>query len=379
MQPALAIDVLVAFSREVSEGEVSARSVMDRLAVALGGLNEVSGVMVLEMTAAGGPEIAASVGLSLAQPLSIVSLDEELERAVAAAVGAPTGCVLTLPLVSAGGLFGAVVLLWEGLDPNPVELRLAEGLIDLAAVAVDRAHRTQTLSETLAELRESKETLARREKLEALGEMAAVVAHEVKNPLASISGALQVLGQRMSTDSTEGKIVDMVVQRLRDLSAMVDELLLFARPRSPSLTRLPVRRLLDGVCGLFEANPKWSEISLRVRIEPTDAEIMADGAQLQGVLLNLLLNSAQACEGRGQIVISAERHRERAVLSVRDFGSGVPVELRSRIFDPFVTSKTRGSGLGLAVARQVIEAHGGSIRLESPSDGGARFVIELPA
>jgi signal transduction histidine kinase len=285
---------------------------------------------------------------------------------------------LTLPLVSAGGLFGAAVLLWNGGGVDPVEVQLVEGLVDLAAVALDRAHRTRRLQETLDELRESREILARREKLEALGEMAAVVAHEVKNPLASISGALQVLGQRMPSDSTEGRIVEMVVLRLRDLSAMVDELLLFARPRSPALVRLPVARLLEGVAGLFSANPKWAGIALRVVVEPPDAEIVADGDQLQGVLLNLLLNAAQACDGQGDVWLTATTTGDRVWIRVRDRGPGVPEPMRERIFDPFVTTKTRGSGLGLAVARQVVEGHSGSIRLESPPDGGALFVIELP-
>ncbi|TVQ92212.1 MAG: hypothetical protein EA397_07590 [Deltaproteobacteria bacterium] len=377
MKPAIAIDVLVAFSREASEGDEPPRRVLERLAQALAGLGQLKGAVVVETSDQGEPVLVASVGFSLEADPEIESLDEELERWVLRAAG--PGQTTTLPLVSAGGLFGAVVLLWSGSQPDRLELRLAEGLVDLAAVAVDRAHRTRALRETLSELRASKESLARREKLEALGEMAAVVAHEVKNPLASISGALQVLGQRMPSDSTEGKVVDMALQRLRDLASMVDELLTFARPRSPTLTRVAVRSFLDGVCGLLQANPQWSELELQVSIEPADAQLLVDAGQLQGVLLNLLLNGAQAMEGRGTLALSVCVTSEDARIEVLDQGPGVPAHVRDRIFDPFVTTKIRGSGLGLAVARQVVEAHQGHIELEHPEAGGARFVITLPA
>lgn len=378
MQPSQAIDQLVAFSRHVSEGDIAAERVLDRLAEALLGLGGVGGVVLVETGPSGSPRVAASRGIEVEPPLSVDSVDEDLERAVLERSNGAFRHALTLPLVSAGGLFGAAVLLWNGEGVDPVEVRLVEGLVDLAAVALDRAHRTRALRETLDELERSRESLARREKLEALGEMAAVVAHEVKNPLASISGALQVLGQRMASDSTEGRIVDMVVQRLRDLSSMVDELLLFARPRSPALSRVSVARLIEGVSGLFLANPKWQGIDLKVSIEPSDAELVCDAGQVQGVLLNLLLNAAHACEGLGRIELGARACQGLVRIEVRDRGPGVPIELRPRIFDPFFTTKTRGSGLGLAVARQVVEAHRGTIRLESPPDGGARFVLELP-
>ncbi len=379
LRPSEAIDLLVQFSRRVSEGDVSAEGVLDLLAESLTRLDRVGGAVLVATGPEGLPKVVAARGVTLAGPLGVDSVDEDLERAVLGAANGVFSHALTLPLVSAGGLFGAAVLLWNGGGVDDVEVQMVEGLVDLAAVALDRAHRTRALQETLDELRESREILARREKLEALGEMAAVVAHEVKNPLASISGALQVLGQRMSSESTEGRIVDMVIQRLRDLGAMVDELLLFARPRSPSLVRVPLVRLFDGVSGLFTANPRWADIDLRVTIEPPDAEIVADADQLQGVLLNLLLNAAQALDGRGEVHLKASVIDGRARLVVRDRGPGVPPELRGRIFEPFVTTKTRGSGLGLAVGRQIVEGHGGTIVLESPDDGGARFVIELPS
>lgn len=378
MESTAAIDLLVTYSRQVSEGDVPAPQVLELLADALRTLRQVGAVVLVETGATGRPQIVTARGIEICDPLEVDSVDEELERAMLDLAAGRFKRAYTLPLVSAGGLFGAAVLLWNGEGVDPVEVRVVEGLVDLAAVALDRAHRAQTLHRAIEELHERRVGAARREKLEALGKMAAVVAHEVKNPLASISGALQVLGQRMASDSTDGRIVDMVVQRLRDLNSMVDELLVFARPRSLTLSRVPLARLLRGVAGLVSANPKWASLDLRVTVEPPEAELLVDAGQLQGVLLNLLLNAAQASGGEGVVELVGTLDGPRANIMVTDDGPGVVPELRERIFDPFFTTRTRGSGLGLAVARQVVEAHGGTISLHCPETGGARFVLALP-
>lgn len=378
MESTAAIDLLVTYSRQVSEGDVPAPQVLELLADALRTLRQVGAVVLVETGATGRPQIVTARGIEICDPLEVDSVDEELERAMLDLASGRFKRAYTLPLVSAGGLFGAAVLLWNGEGVDPVEVRVVEGLVDLAAVALDRAHRAQTLHRAIEELHERRVGAARREKLEALGKMAAVVAHEVKNPLASISGALQVLGQRMASDSTDGRIVDMVVQRLRDLNSMVDELLVFARPRSLTLSRVPLARLLRGVAGLVSANPKWASLDLRVTVEPPEAELLVDAGQLQGVLLNLLLNAAQASGGEGVVELVGTLDGPRANIMVTDDGPGVVPELRERIFDPFFTTRTRGSGLGLAVARQVVEAHGGTISLHCPETGGARFVLALP-
>jgi signal transduction histidine kinase len=379
VEPTNAIDVLVGFSRLVSEGDVPPEEIIERLADVVIERAQVGAILLVEVGPDGRPELLTQRNLVIEAPLSVDEIGEELERLALA--GCQRGChhAYTLPLVSGGGLFGAAVLLWDGDPPDGVGLHIVEGLVDLAAVALDRSYRSRALVETLDALRKSREALARKEKLEALGQMAAVVAHEVKNPLASLSGALQVLGSRMASDSADGRIVDMLLERVKDLSAMVDDLLIFARPRQPAPQRIGLRTLLDSAADTLRANVEYEDLAIEIDVEPGDGRLLADPAMIRGVLLNLLLNAAQAMDGAGRVCLSATIDGSVCRVCVSDSGPGVPADKRDRIFEPFVTTKTRGSGLGLAVAAQTIDAHGGTIRLESPESGGAVFIIELPA
>ena len=378
MEESNAIDVLVGFSRLVSEGDVPPGQILERLADVVIDRAQVGAVLLVEVGPDGKPELQTQRNLNLDAPLHVDEIGDDLERIALAACQRNCRHAYTLPLVSGGGLFGAAVLLWNGEPPDGVGLHIVEGLVDLAAVALDRSYRATSLQQTLQQLHQSREALARKEKLEALGQMAAVVAHEVKNPLASLSGALQVLGGRMSADSADGRIVDMLLERVQDLSTMVDELLVFARPQTPSPSRVGVRPLLDAAATTLRANPEYEEIRVEVDVEPFEAGLLADPGMLQGVLLNLLLNASQAMDRRGLVKMSARIQGPNCVIRVSDTGPGVDPEKRDRIFEPFVTTKVHGSGLGLAVAAQTVEAHGGRIWLESPDEGGAIFVMELP-
>lgn len=378
MEPTNAINVLVGFSRLVSEGDVPPGEILERLADVVIERARVGALLLVEVGPDGRPDLLTQRNLVFDEPLEVDEIGEDLERRALDACQQDCYQAYTLPLVSGGGLFGAAVLLWDGEPPDGVGLHIVEGLVDLAAVALDRSYRARALQDTLEQLGESRKALARKEKLEALGQMAAVVAHEVKNPLASLSGALQVLGGRMSADSADGRIVEMLLERVKDLTTMVDELLVFARPRSPVPKRIGARALLDSAASTLRANPEYEAIDIEVDVLPADARILVDPGMLQAVLLNLLLNAAQAMDGTGTVVLSARVSNPTCVISVRDHGPGVAPSEREHIFEPFVTTKTRGSGIGLAVAQQTVEAHGGRIYVEEPPGGGACFVMELP-
>lgn len=379
MQPSAAIDILVDYSRLVSGGDLNAHDVLGRLVRTVREHDLVDAAVAVEVSASGQAVAVAARGVDLHGPLDIDGLGQELEQRV---LGLRPDCdhVYTLPLVSSGGLFGAVVLLWNGLRPDGTGLKLVEGLVDITAVALDRAYQTQHLQEALVELEHSQEALARREKLEALGQMAAIVAHEVKNPLASVSGALQVLSTRMSGAPDDARIIDLILQRTRGLARMVDELLVFARPRPPTLSRIRLDFLLQGPAELFRADTRFAEVELTVRADPPDLTLLADAAMLQPVLFNLLLNAAQAMESMSgpRITVTGGRRNGAVEIVVQDTGPGIPADKAETIFEPFFTTKTRGSGLGLAIAAQVVDAHGGTIRLDTEAEQGARFVLCFP-
>ncbi|GMV21407.1 MAG: hypothetical protein AMXMBFR57_13560 [Acidimicrobiia bacterium] len=228
----------------------------------------------------------------------------------------------------------------------------------------------------ITERKRSEEALREQASLAQLGKLAAVVAHEVRNPLAAIRGALQVIGRRMDGASTEHAVVQDVIARVDALNDIVSDLLLFARPRPPVLIAVPVRDVLTGVASLLANDSAMAGV--KVAIDVTDTAINADVDQLQQALLNLLINGGQAMQGSGTIRISSTLTDTHCALAIEDEGPGLPQDVRDHLFEPFFTTKHRGTGLGLATAKRIIEAHGGTLTLESPAGGGTIAHIRVP-
>jgi PAS domain S-box-containing protein len=209
-----------------------------------------------------------------------------------------------------------------------------------------------------------------------LGQMAAVVAHEVKNPLAGIAGAVQILGGRLAKDSPDRQIVREVLARIAALDASVKDLLLFARPRMPQRVPVPVLGLLRETVELLRRDPQAQGVG--IVLPATDAVLLADPEQVRSVVLNVLLNAAQAMQGHGEVRVSLDVRGGQCLLGFADAGPGIPAGVRERIFEPFFTTKHRGTGLGLAIARRIIELHGGRVDARFPEGGGTVIEIELP-
>lgn len=209
-----------------------------------------------------------------------------------------------------------------------------------------------------------------------LGEMAAVIAHEVKNPLAAVRGAIQVIGKRLNAGSREAAVVTDIIARIDTLNALVRDLLLFARPPQPHPVPVDIRSVLSMTIDLLRGDD--AHAGVRVTMTGEAPPIMADVELMKIVFLNLLINGAQATKGQGDITIDISAEAGFCRVVVRDSGPGIPPEIRARLFTPFVTTKSRGTGLGLSTVKRLIEAHHGGIRLESPDAGGARVTVTLP-
>jgi PAS domain S-box-containing protein len=223
----------------------------------------------------------------------------------------------------------------------------------------------------------SEERLREQEALARLGQMAAVVAHEVKNPIAGIRGALQVIASRMPADSRDKPVIGDIIARLDSLNGIVHDLLVFARPRQPRSEPVELSRLLKNTLELLHRDPMFAH--LEVEHPGIEAVIPGDAEQLQIVFTNVLMNAAQAMGGTGRIAIGLNEDSGRWVVSVADRGPGMSPEVREKVFEPFFTTKHRGTGLGLAIARRVVEAHGGTIEIDTPESGGTVVLIALPA
>ena len=220
------------------------------------------------------------------------------------------------------------------------------------------------------------EQLREQAALARLGEMAAVLAHEVKNPLAGIRGALQVIAGRQPAGAPDGAIMGEIISRIDSLSDLMKDLLLFARPPQVRLASIDVTPLVNMTLELLRADPAVGGI--QIDVEGTAPPVPADGELLKIVVLNLLLNGAHAMEGRGRMTVTISATGDRCRIIVSDEGPGISPTHRERIFAPFFTTKARGTGLGLPTAKRIIEAHRGTLAVDCPEPGGTTVTIELP-
>lgn len=222
----------------------------------------------------------------------------------------------------------------------------------------------------------AEEKLARQEALAKLGQMAAVVAHEVRNPLAGIKGAIQILISRRQKDDGELPLLRDIVSRIDSLSDLINDLMVFARPRPPKLSHFDLVQLLGDAVMVARRDPSVQSIDMSVVGEPTP--ITADAELVRSAVLNLLLNAGQAMNGHGRVTLTVTSRDDRAVVEIRDTGPGIPAEIRDRVFEAFFTTKARGGGLGLAIARRTAELHGGVLTLDCPEGGGTVATLTLP-
>jgi len=216
---------------------------------------------------------------------------------------------------------------------------------------------------------------AEQKSLAKLGEMAAVVAHEVKNPIAGIRGALQVITSRMPAEQRDRPVLLDIIARLDALNRIVQDMLMFARPRALRKEPIALGSLLIDTAAHIERDPTMSALKIAVH---GSAEVAGDREMLQVVFQNILMNAAQAMDGAGHIKVTITSDDGHCRIAIADEGPGMPEEVRSKAFEAFFTTKHRGTGLGLPIARRVVEAHGGKMRIDVPPTGGTTVSIDLP-
>ena len=256
-------------------------------------------------------------------------------------------------------------------DGTTFPLHLAVGEISIAG---ERKF-TGILHDLSARVR-VEEQLREQAALVKLGEMAAVIAHEVKNPLAGIRGAMQVMGRRMPPDSQDAAMAGEIVKRIDSLDAMMKDMLLFARPPHPKRLPIEVAPLLALTAALLKEDTALRDVE--VRIEGSAPLVNADAEMLKMVFQNLLVNGVHAMNGKGTIRVEIAPIHRTCRIVFKDTGPGVPDDIRAKIFTPFFTTKSRGTGLGLPTAKRFIEAHDGHISIDCPPEGGTAVQVTLP-
>lgn len=234
-----------------------------------------------------------------------------------------------------------------------------------------------------AELEQAQQRLSQMADMAKIGELAANMAHEIRNPLAGISSLTEVLRTRIDATGNTGEILDTILDEVERLNRIVKDLLRFARPAKAYLVPLDLLDSVRQVLAFLEQRLTEGQYTVHEEFPESSPPVMADMDQLRQVFLNILLNAMEATGPGGKLTIRVQPVQPSAggqalEVSFQDNGPGIAAEDLGKIFDPFFTTKAQGTGLGLAACRKILEHHGGTIEMQSAPGQGARFTVRLP-
>lgn len=241
----------------------------------------------------------------------------------------------------------------------------------------------KSLRQFLGRQRERQAEVASRmeqtDKLASMGRLAAGLAHEIRNPLAGIAGAIEILRDECPDDPTKHVYAQMLADLTR-INTAIESLLNLARPSSPNLATTDVGQLLDDALQLLRPMLQRRGISVRLEVAAGLPEFLLDPDRIRQVVVNLVRNSAQAIDRDGQIVVRCTTFPggDGVIIAVEDDGPGIPADVIGRVFDPFFSTKLSGTGLGLSVATSLVEQHGGRLEVKSDPGEGTTFYVLLP-
>jgi signal transduction histidine kinase len=266
-------------------------------------------------------------------------------------------------------------------EAGDLTVRADEGRPDELGIA------TRGFDATLAALRRSqaeleafyRERMVRADRFAAVGEIATGLAHEIKNPLAGLSGALELLAEDLAKDPRQAEIVVEMRHQVARLTHTMESLLSFARPAKAKLRATDVNGSLEKVLFLVNQQCRGRNVTVRPLLGEALPTVMADPFQLEQVFLNICLNAIQAMAtaGGGTLGVTSRAGDGNVVVEIEDTGPGIPSDLRAQVFKPFFTTKREGNGLGLAISARIIAEHGGHIGYRCPPTGGTIFTVTL--
>jgi two-component system sensor histidine kinase HydH len=223
------------------------------------------------------------------------------------------------------------------------------------------------------------EQLRRAEKLSTLGEMAAVLAHEIRNPLGSIRGTAEILKDDYKPGDPKHEFIEIQIKETERLNRVVEDFLHMARQKPVDLRPCPVQEELETIVTLLANDARERKVKLILQPVTAPVIIKADGEKLRQAFLNIILNALQATPAGGSVIISTTVCQTAfCEIRFRDTGPGIDEETKDKIFEPFFTTKQNGTGLGLAITRKIIESHSGTLQVESEPGKGTTVIVKLP-
>jgi len=287
------------------------------------------------------------------------------------------------PIIAREQVFGLVVVdnLFDGKAITDEDLRLLSMFAAQAGLAIANAKELRAHKRSAEELRQAREMLIQTERLALLGEIAAGLAHEIRNPLVTIGGFARRLEKKLGTRDPGGKYAEIIASEVQRLEQFLEEILLFGHDRQPRLLPVQVNEIIRAVTRLL--GPKFTEESIVIveDLSPSLPPVPADANQLHQVLINLLSNAMEAIRGGGRIFIRTAftaTPPAEVTFTITDSGGGVEPEVLGNIFNPFFTTKSGGHGLGLALTQRIVTAHSGRLSVRNHPGKGLTLGVALP-
>ncbi len=254
---------------------------------------------------------------------------------------------------------------------------LIMGLIFLALLLI--VHKAEgVIDQRAREQRELEAQLNQAERLAALGEMVAGISHEIKNPLGIIRSTAELLGEMPDANDSQKRLSGVITEESTRLNQIVTEFLDFARPQAPNLQECDLEEIIEKNLSFIRPELEKKGIMVNDNLNGRSLKLLADQELLYRAFLNILINAIQSMRDGGTIDIKVEEERDNYRIEIEDTGSGISEENVNKIFNPFFTTKEKGSGLGLSIVRKIIEGHRGSVAIQSIEGEGTKVRVQLP-
>ncbi|MCB2183991.1 MAG: HAMP domain-containing histidine kinase [Desulfobulbaceae bacterium] len=260
-----------------------------------------------------------------------------------------------------------------------LDIRVNEGSIpETKQLAGAFNNMLASLAESRVKLEETYRQITQQKALAEVGHFALTVAHEIKNPLGIMRGALDVLKKNEIDGETKSTMISYMEEEIYRLNRLIQDFLKFSRPQKPNFRNVDLNALLKNLVERSKLEWQQKGVAINDKVPGEKCESQADEDLISQAILNVLKNGCEACDGNGTVTISANCVEKNWTLILSDTGKGVPQEAREKAFDPFFTTKSQGSGLGLAFVDQVVKAHGGEVTLGDNKNGGALVSLKIP-
>lgn len=236
----------------------------------------------------------------------------------------------------------------------------------------------EELSKVYIKLQNTYEMLRQSDRLALLGQLAAGLSHEIRNPLGSIKGAVDILEDEVSKENKKYEFVLIIKDEIKRLNQLLTQFTRYAKPPELELRKVEINEMINPVISLISATAKQDNVKILTEMDNNLPPLLADSEQLKQVFFNIILNGVQSMPSGGNLIIKTARNNNHIEVSIEDEGIGIETEKLPKIFDPFFTTKENGTGLGLAISYQLVKKHGGDISINPNTKQGLTFCVKIP-